>query len=193
MEEEAAEINALFEGRRQISYDFVKTFLVSFRWIFNIAFIGLPWLFVSTNGIIYNLCLNVVMNHWWAGGNFWLVGNTIFALLQFVHTWFVVMEWPFYLRHTYAYRWLISLISIIYSTWIVSDAFAVIGMDKWETDETYENYDMMDMFTDMFLAYNVIMHWPIALTTFILIIKETEMNIYQMVTANGPADYQLSW
>jgi len=103
------------------------------------------------------------------------------------------MEWPFYLRHTYAYRWLISLLSIIYSTWIISDGLAVIGMDKWETHDTYENYDMMDMMTDMFLAYNVIMHWPIALTGIVMIIKEIEMNIYQMVTTNGPADYQLSW
>ena len=103
------------------------------------------------------------------------------------------MEWPFYLRHTYALRWCISLVSILYSLWIISDAFAVIGMDKWETDDTYENYDMMDMMTDMFLAYNVIMHWPIALTGIIMVTKEIEMNIYQMVTTNGPADYQLSW
>ena len=45
-------------------------------------------------------------------------------------------------------------------------------MDKWETDETYENYDLADMITDMFLAYNVIMHWPIALTGIVIIVKE---------------------
>lgn len=81
MEHEAQEIDALFDGKRTVSYDFVKSFLVTFRWIFNAAFIGLPWLFLSTNGLIWNLCLNVVMNHWWAGGNFWLVGNTVFAML----------------------------------------------------------------------------------------------------------------
>jgi hypothetical protein len=86
-----------------------------------------------------------------------------------------------------------SLISIIYSIWIFSDALAVIGMDKWETDDTYEKYDLADMITDMFLAYNAIMHWPIALTGIVIIVKETEMNIFQMVTTNGPADYQLSW
>jgi len=86
-----------------------------------------------------------------------------------------------------------TLLSLLYSIWIISDAFAVIGMDKWEDWETYENYDLMDMMTDMFLAYNVIMHWPICLTGFIILFKETEMNIYQMVTTNGPADYQLSW
>jgi hypothetical protein len=85
------------------------------------------------------------------------------------------------------------MISGLYATWIFSDGMAVIGMDKWETDETYENYDLMDMMTDMFLAYNVIMHWPIALTGVVLIWKEIEMMIYQQVTTNGPADYQLSW
>lgn len=86
-----------------------------------------------------------------------------------------------------------SLASIIYTLWIFSDGMAAIGMDLWETDETYENYNLADMLTNMFLAYNAIMHWPIALTGIVLIIKETEMNIFQMVTSNGPADYQLSW
>jgi hypothetical protein len=55
---------------------------------------------------------------------------------------------------------------------------AVIGMDKWETEDTYENYTMMDMFTSMFLCYNVIMHWPIGFNTIIMNMKEIEMMIY---------------
>ena len=47
----------------------------------------------------------------------------------------------------------------------------------------------MDMMTDMFLAYNSIMHWPIAITGLILIFKEVEMTIYQIGTHNGPTDY----
>lgn len=193
MEEEAREVEEVFSGKRKVTYDCCKTFCVCFRWVANGALIGLPWLFISYTGVMWNIVCNVVMNHWWAGGNFWLVGNSIFALVQTIHTWFLVFEWPFYLRHTYALRWAISLLSIIYSLWIFSDGMAVIGMDKWETDETYQNYDLADMITDMFLAYNVIMHWPIALTGIVIITKEIEMNIFQMVTTNGPADYQLSW
>ena len=81
MEDEADRIDGLFEGREQISYDFVKTFLVVFRWVFNAAFIGLPWLVISTIAFEWNIVCNTIMNHWWAGGNFWLVGNTIFGLL----------------------------------------------------------------------------------------------------------------
>ena len=81
MEDEAKAIDELFEGKQIVSYDFVKTFLVSFRWVFNAAFIGLPWMFLSFNGMIWNLVCNVIMNHWWAGGNFWLVGNSIFAII----------------------------------------------------------------------------------------------------------------
>jgi len=142
---------------------------------------------------MWNLVLNSIMNHWWAGGNFWLVGNTVFAILQTIHTTFVVLEWPFYLRHTFAYRWLMTLLSLIYTLQIFSDGMAVIGMDRWETDDVYENYNLMDVMTDMFLVYNTIMHFPIAMTGLVLIFKETEMNIYQLVTTTGPADYQLSW
>lgn len=49
------------------------------------------------------------------------------------------------------------------------------------------------MFTNMFLAYNCLMHWPAVPVTFFMIIKEVEMTIFQLVTTNGPADYQLSW
>ena len=150
-------------------------------------------MFLFLTGFMWNIIMNTIMNHWWAGGNFWLVGNTIFGGLLAVHLTFLVFEWPFYLRHTFAYRWVMTLLSLLYSLWITSDAFAVIGMDKWETDETYDNYDLADVLTDMFLAYNVVMHWPIAIMGYLLIAKEVEMNIYQMVTTNGPADYQLSW
>lgn len=81
MENEAKEIDELFKGNRKVSYDFVKTFLVTFRWVFNAAFVGIPFMFISYIGIMWNLVCNIVMNHWWAGGNFWLVGNSIFALL----------------------------------------------------------------------------------------------------------------
>ena len=85
------------------------------------------------------------------------------------------------------------IVSDIYTLQLISDAMAVIGMDKWETEDTYENYTLMDMFTSMFLAYNVIMHWPIGFNTIIMNMKEIEMMIYQIFTTNGPADYQLSW
>jgi hypothetical protein len=81
MEDEAKRIDGFFEGHEPVSYDFVKTFLVCFRWVFNAAFIGIPWIFISYIGVMWNIVLNVIMNHWWAGGNFWLVGNTAFALL----------------------------------------------------------------------------------------------------------------
>tara|TARA_B110000285_G_scaffold195061_1_gene225085 strand:- start:42 stop:287 length:246 start_codon:yes stop_codon:yes gene_type:complete len=81
MEDEAKRIDGLFEGREPVSYDLVKTFIVCFRWVFNAAFIGLPWMLISWTGFMWNLILNTIMNHWWAGGNFWLVGNSAFALL----------------------------------------------------------------------------------------------------------------
>jgi hypothetical protein len=81
MEDEAKRIDGLFEGREPISYDFVKTFIVCFRWVFNAAFIGLPWMLISWIAFMWNIILNTIMNHWWAGGNFWLVGNSAFALL----------------------------------------------------------------------------------------------------------------
>ena len=121
------------------------------------------------------------------------MGNTIFMAVQVVHTWFLMLEWPFYLRHTFALRWIWISVGIIYSVSLFSDAMGVIGMDEWRDYDTYESYTVVDMFTNMFLAYNVLMHWPIIPITLMNIAKEVEMTIFQLVTTNGPADYQLSW
>jgi len=115
MEHEGYDLFQLTEGHREISYDFVKTFFVTFRWVLNALFIGVPWLITGYTGIMWNVILNTVMNRGWAGGNFWLMGNTVFAILQTIHTTFVILEWPFYLRHTFAYRWLMTLLSLIYT------------------------------------------------------------------------------
>jgi|APSaa5957512535_1039671.scaffolds.fasta_scaffold181580_1 hypothetical protein len=125
----------------------------------------------------------------WAGGNLWLLGNTAFMFTETIHSWLLFLEWPFYLRHSILLRWWYIIVGSIYSAQLVSDFFAVVGMQDWETYDTYENYTFIDMFTTMFLAYNCLLHFPAVPITILLIAKEIEMMFFQIVTTNGPADY----
>jgi hypothetical protein len=183
----------MLDGTKPVQYSFFKTFIVSYRWFFNVIIVFIPWVYFSLGMVLYNFAINVFENNFWADGNLWLLGNTIFMIVLSIHTWFLMLEWPFYLRHTFGLRWVWIIIGIIYSAQIVSDAFAVLGMDEWRTDDVYEKYTLVDMFMNMFLAYNVLLHWPVVPITVAMIGKEVEMTIYQLVTTNGPAEYQLSW
>lgn len=56
------------------------TWIKYFRFIINALFVGMPFLIFSALSIIWNLVLNIHFNRWWAGGNLYLIGGTLFNL-----------------------------------------------------------------------------------------------------------------
>ena len=97
---------------------FVKTALLTMKWVFNTVFIAFPWVIISIILFVFNVILNIVMNKWWAYGNFWLIFNTFFAAFQTVLSWPLVFEIPSYLRHVKILRWISCFWALIYnSTW----------------------------------------------------------------------------
>ena len=105
----------MIDGTKPVEFSFFKTFILSYRWFFNMIIVGLPWLYFSVASFSWNFVMNTIQNNMWAGGNIWLLGNTVFMFLQIVDTWFLMVEWPFYLRHTFALRWVWIIVGIIYS------------------------------------------------------------------------------
>lgn len=53
---------------------------VTLRWVLNIFWFGLPWMFFSFIFVGWNFMINILWNKWWAGGNIWLMLNTVFAI-----------------------------------------------------------------------------------------------------------------
>jgi len=117
---------------------FVKTALLTMRWVINIAFIGLPWMALSVVFIVYNLVLNIWFNKWWAYGNFWLIFNTIYGIIQTLVSWPLVLEIPSYLRHLKLLRWLSCLWALIYNIAWLGFVLGFLGQLYWATDETME-------------------------------------------------------
>lgn len=56
------------------------TFLKVFRWILNLIFLALPWMLVAQIFMLYNLWFNIKWNFLWAGGNVFLLINTIYMI-----------------------------------------------------------------------------------------------------------------
>ena len=193
LSKEFQEIDDTVKGKKKFSMKFVKTALLTMRWIINTCFIGVPWVFLSIIFIVYNFVLNVWFNKWWAYGNFWLIFNTFYAIIQTILSWPLVFEIPSYLRHIKFIRWFSCLWALLYNTVWFGFMFGFIGQLYWATDEVMEQYSLMDMAVNMYLVYNCVIHVTIIPINSIIIFKEVTMTIFQLVTSNGPADYQLEW
>lgn len=59
----------------------LPTTMKTFAWTYNILFIGIPWAGFSFLCWAYNIGFNAYMNYWWAGGNAYLVWNTIYITI----------------------------------------------------------------------------------------------------------------
>ena len=191
--EEFQEIEDTVTGKKPFSMKFVKTALLSMRWLFNTLIIGLPWILISIGLIVYNFVLNIAYNKWWAYGNFWLIFNTLYAIIQTFISWPLVLEIPSYLRHLKFLRWISCFWALIYNTVYLGFALGFLGQLYWATEERMSNYSLVDMTINMYLVYNCIIHATIIPINSIIIFKEIEMTIFQLVITNGPADYQLEW
>ena len=112
---------------------------------------------------------NAKFNNLWAGGNIYLLANTVY---EFVQTWlsiFEVMEIPFYLRYFKAIRYLSLFSAIIYDFFYFGMCFDFIAYLYIYSKEKYE---FLDMLQAMFFAYNIILHFPIPILDSMIIGKE---------------------
>lgn len=64
-------------------FTFPKIFklFVALKWVYSIILIGLPWVALTWLAVIANIVVNAWLNDGWAQGNFWLLGNTGYAII----------------------------------------------------------------------------------------------------------------
>lgn len=64
-------------------WDFFRTWfwrIYPLLWFVNMWFVGFPFLILSIFGFLWNTILNLFLNRFWAGGNFWLMFNTAYLV-----------------------------------------------------------------------------------------------------------------
>ena len=64
-------------------WDFFKTWfwrIYPLLWFVNMWLVGFPFLILSIFGFLWNTILNLFLNRFWAGGNFWLMFNTAYLV-----------------------------------------------------------------------------------------------------------------
>lgn len=70
-----------YEELGGVTWSNIWEWFVYFRFVFNAVFIGFPWTIFLVLSVVWNVVLNAYLNRWWAGGNVYLVANTIFGLI----------------------------------------------------------------------------------------------------------------
>ena len=64
-------------------WDFFRTWfwrIYPLLWFVNMWLVGFPFLILSIFGFLWNTILNLFLNRFWAGGNFWLMFNTAYLV-----------------------------------------------------------------------------------------------------------------
>ena len=95
--------------------DSVWQFVLVFRWLLNLVFIAIPWAILSQLFMAYNLWFNIKWNFLWAGGNVFLLANTLYALQQGMHSVFLVIELPFWMKFNKGGRWIMFAAAMLYN------------------------------------------------------------------------------
>ena len=165
-------------------FDFKKAFK-TFRWVIYIVVVFVPYWWISIACFTWNVVLNIMYNKIWAGGNLWLVGNTLYLLFQIVASWPLMLEIPTYLRHAKFIRYLSILSGSIYNLFIISDISSWL-LDLYAIpEETMNHVNMLDVLFNMFLVYNAILHSSIVIINSAIIAKEIELVFYQLARNTG--------
>jgi hypothetical protein len=157
-----------------------------FSYIINLWVFAIPWTIFGFLCILVNIFVNIDYNKGWAEGNVFLMGTTMYAMIQYTLTLPLIFEDKQWLRHAKFIR-LISLMSawvfnIIYFSyawklWTIYQGFA---SDAENIEPTY-----FEVFVAMVIVYNLIIHATIMPINTTIIVKEFSMEYYQFL---GVAD-----
>ena len=156
--------------------------MLYFRWIFNAIFFATPMALYILFSMVWNIFLNIHFNRWWAGGNLYLMVNTLFNLVQGANAIWLVYEIPVYLDWFKLNRVFSFEAAIFYN--------ALYAFLAWKTYQSVFQYDYVtrgppdsfEVFKDMFLVYNLILHVWILPINFVTIAKEIELEYVNLFT-----------
>ena len=79
-----------------------------FSYLINLWLVALPWTVFGFLMVLTNVFLNIDFNKGWAEGNVFLMGNTMYAMIQYTLTLPLIFEDKNWMRHAKFLR-LISL------------------------------------------------------------------------------------
>jgi len=149
-----------------------------FRWFANFIFVASPWFLFSLVMFVFNLVFNIWLNDFWADGNAILIFNTVYLGVQTMLSWPLIYEIPLYINQLRFLRTFSVTIAVMYMMAYVFILLNWLYELYLEPEKTYEQYDLFDIFINMFLAYNVVFNIHILPVNFMILLKEVTLWIF---------------
>lgn len=156
-------------------------YLYFFRWVFNLIFVAFPWVFFSQLMIAFNIFFNIWFNQMWADGNWFLVFNTIFLIVETWGSYPLIFELPQWIKHTRLLRVITTTLAFIYASVYLAILVAYLYSLYFEPESVYEGYDMVNVMESMFLAYNLIFLAHIMPVNLMILGKEVSLWFFPML------------
>jgi len=154
-----------------------------YRYLLNVIFVAIPFTIVDILCIGWNLWFNAKWNEAWADGNMWLMVNTVYILIQGVAAFMLAFELPIWLVSFRVFRFWSFVLAITYNF-----IFFCLALEWWDmlyivSDKT--KYDFVDIFINMCLGYNIILHFTIIPINLFIIGKEISMEYFQFLRGDA--------
>lgn len=123
------------------------------------------------------------------------MANTLFLLLQTALSVPLVIEFPPWMRHMGLVRISSLLNAYIYNVFYFGFVIAYLVETFYESDSALEEIGVGDIMLDFFFIYNTILHSSLAIINSGIIIKEDQLEWFELFTSAGGegSDYQLTW
>jgi hypothetical protein len=135
----------------------------------------MPWIALALAFDAINIYLNISFNTVWASGNFFLMFNTYYLIVQSIYSVLLVAEIPFWLRHFKPVRFFSLLLAFLYNFVYILALIDFIQLlyvyDKKKTD-------IFQLFESMFFGYNLILHATIFPVNLAILLKELFLEFF---------------
>ena len=166
--------------------DSVWDWISYYKYLIDIFVIAIPYSIIGLLCVIYNFYFNINWNRKWASGNFWLIGNTVFLLVEYIISLFEAVELPIFMRSFKTLRFFATLFAALYIFLYLCGAFEWYNMLYFVTDK--ENFDFMTVYVNMLLGYNILLHWSVIPVCLFIILKEISMEFFQFLNPEAGKD-----
>ena len=146
------------------------------------TFVGIPHIIYAACAIGFNFWANINWNDWWAEGNVFLVGNTIFLLSQAIGATPLLFESPMLLRRMKIFRVFMLGSALIYNFFYIGAFGEVLFSLFVEDPAEIDDRGIFDLIIQLIFGYSTIIHAPIVPINLAIIFKEFWLQFYQMIS-----------
>ena len=166
-------------------------YILYYKYIINLVVFTIPYCIIGVSAVVWNLWFNIDFNRTWAEGNWWLITNTVYLLINFTIGLLDAFELPVF---THSFK--ITRMVVTFWAWVYN-IFYFAGLFEW-FDMLYivgdkSSYDFWTVYINMFLGYNIVLHWGVVPINMFIIAKESSMEFFQFLNPEaGKSDDEVS-